>query len=407
MVGVIDLLGKKHLLKETRALFIVSATITIALWLFFLYQRNLQDKRHIDMRYISVISALRGHYKHNNITKEVLKELGLKRCDKNIPTHAKVLLKRGREHFGFVVYQVKDKNILCTKTPQAKNCYLDLRARESFWLLHLTFLSLLVVQILMFLRINKALIPLSLVQTKLQKIQSGDMSLLDVESNYLEIQQVVNAYNQSISQINYMLNTKEMFNKIFMHEMKTPIAKGMFYLKLEPSEQTHKKISNLFATINKELDEFSTVEKLISQKNQISKTKNKLIDLVKEALFRLGIGDENISLDLNKTCEIVGDKELWVLCFKNLIDNALKYAKDKRLDLSCKNGTTIFANKGDDLPVDINADIQNWKIDKTKRHKSSTGYGFGLFIIKNIVLINGYKLKHRYQNETNYIEICI
>jgi two-component system OmpR family sensor kinase len=41
-------------------------------------------------------------------------------------------------------------------------------------------------------------------------------------------------------------------------------------------------------------------------------------------------------------------------------------------------------------------DLQSLKIDKTKRHKSSTGYGFGLFIIKNIVALNGYILEHKY-----------
>jgi len=51
------------------------------------------------------------------------------------------------------------------------------------------------------------------------------------------------------------------------------------------------------------------------------------------------------------------------------------------------------------LPVDLSSELKNWKIDKNKRHKSSTGYGFGLFIIKNIVNLNGYNLEYEYKNE--------
>jgi len=93
------------------------------------------------------------------------------------------------------------------------------------------------------------------------------------------------------------------------------------------------------------------------------------------------------------------------LCFKNLIDNALKYANDHKLIIKCSINSISFINKGDELPVDLSKDIKKWKIDKNKRHKSSTGYGFGLFIIKNIVALNGYDLKYIYKE--NCVELKI
>jgi two-component system OmpR family sensor kinase len=96
---------------------------------------------------------------------------------------------------------------------------------------------------------------------------------------------------------------------------------------------------------------------------------------------------------------------LWILCFKNLINNALKYADDKKMIIKCFDNKISFINKGSKLPVDISKNIKKWKIDKNKRHKSSTGYGFGLFIIKKIVLLNNYHLNYIYQN--NHIVLTI
>lgn len=337
--------------------------------------------------------------------KNSLKELNIEPFREKIPNESKIIFERGNNGFGFKAYEFEGKKVICFSTPNGKNCFEDLQRENNFLFLHGMFLSLIIVQILLYLRINKSLKPLSFIHKKLESIKSGNLSILGVKSEYKEINQVVNSYNESIAKIKYMLTTKEMFNKIFMHEIKTPIAKGMFYLKLKPSLETHEKISQLFHTINKELDEFSVVETLISQQNKITPTPQEMIKIINEALLRLNIGSENITLDIAPNAQISGDFELWVLCFKNLIDNALKYANDGKLTLTCKNGITTFSNHGERLPVNITQDIINWKIDKSKRHKSSTGYGFGLFIIKNIVQINGYKIEYKYENGCNEIVI--
>lgn len=386
-------------------LFGVSVLFTLALWAFFYVEIVKHNHENLNARYFSLGGALKSMAMSGNFNKDTIKELNLKPFTKEIPKNSKVIFQRGNRGFGFVTYEFKAKRVICFINPRGKKCYQDLRKENNFLFLHIMFLSLIIVQILLYLRINKSLKPLSLIHKKLESIKSGDMSLLDVKSEYKEISQVVNSYNESILEIKYMLTTKEMFNKIFMHEIKTPIAKGMFYLKQKPSSQTHEKITQLFHTINKELDEFSVVETLISQKNMISPTPNEVIKIINEALLRLNIGSENIALHVSKNCQILGDFELWVLCFKNLIDNALKYADDGKLTLTCKEDTITFSNKGESLPVDITQDITNWKIDKSKRHKSSTGYGFGLFIIKNIVLINGYKINYLHVDKENRFEI--
>ena len=104
--------------------------------------------------------------------------------------------------------------------------------------------------------LQKSLKPLQTIHNKLKNLQKGDMSILDYKSNYDEINQIATSYNNSISQLEYILETREMFNKIFMHELKMPIAKGMFYLKMQPSVEVNEKMLKLMQRLNNELDEF-------------------------------------------------------------------------------------------------------------------------------------------------------
>lgn len=414
MAGGIGLF-KNSLLYQTKVLFAISIVFVLILWSFFYIELINHDKDNEQSRFFSLSGVLRNSMIHSfELDKNILQDLNIKIYDKNIPKNATLVFQRGgnkghkaghRGGFGLVAYKIENKNIICFFNPNGRQCFEDLEKPFNSIFLHTIFIALLFIQILIYLRLNKSLKPLSLIHKKLESIKSGDMSLLDVKSEYKEISQVVNSYNESISKIKYMLTTKEMFNKIFMHEIKTPIAKGMFYLKLKPSPQTHEKITQLFHTINKELDEFSVVETLISQQNKITPTPHEVIKVINEALLRLNIGSENIALHVSPNCQIFGDFELWVLCFKNLIDNALKYANDGKLTLTCKENMITFSNKGESLPVNITQDITNWKINKSKRHKSSTGYGFGLFIIKNITLINGYEIKYLHVNGENRFEI--
>jgi two-component system OmpR family sensor kinase len=255
------------------------------------------------------------------------------------------------------------------------------------------------IQILLYARINKTLSPLSILQNKLKHLESGDLTSLQIESEYDEIKQISKSYNSSISKIEYILEMREMFNKIFMHEMKMPIAKGMFYLKQTPSQKTHENIKRLFDRLNSELNEFSILESLIVYKERLDIKEYKLKELVNIAIDKVTTDNQdNISINIEDNSIMLGDKELWVLCFKNLLDNALKYASDKCVEIYSNSGGVVFRNRGTELPIDISKNNKKWKIDKDKRHKSSTGYGFGLFIIKNSIELNGYILEYGFDD---------
>lgn len=390
---------KNSLIVQTSFLFGLSIIFIVGLWTFFYMEQKHQNEEHNIARYFSVVSSIQPYLMQSaDITNEMLNPFKMSVFKEDIKDF-KVILKRGDSLKGFQILKKANETILYTYNPISSIYLKDNQTNNNIFLIHTIFFIFLIVQILLYIRIKKTLSPLSQIQNKLKGLQRGDLSHIKVDSNYEEISQIVSSYNSSISQIDYILEMREMFNKIFMHEMKMPIAKGMFYLKQEPSQKTHNKILELFNRLNNELDEFQVLESLIVYKNEIEPKSYSFKELVNIAIDKVVIKKENnINIKYCEDIKIYGDKELWILCFKNLIDNALKYAIDRKLDIICENNTIIFQNQGDNLPIDISTENKKWKIDKNKRHKSSTGYGFGLFIIKNTILLNGYNLDYQYNN---------
>jgi len=398
---------KNSLLTQTSFLFVLSFLFIVILWIVFYIQQIHQHKEHTMARYFSAVSSLQPLLLQSiPIDNDNLKILEMQVYKKTIPKQHKIVTKKGNSSKGFSVIEFDNIKVIHIYNSISEIFVEDTKKNENMIIIHIVFLLLLISQILLFIRVRKSLNPLSLMQNKLHNLEDGDLTPLQLNSNYDEIKQMISSYNKSIGKIKYILETREMFNKIFMHEMKMPIAKGMFYLKQEPSKHTHDKFNILLNRLNNELDEFSVIESLIVYQNNIKPVTNSTHNILTLAIEKIGIEQKsNISIENCNTHEIKGDKELWILCFKNLIDNALKYASDKKLTIRCTKNSISFINKGDKLPVNLSQDLNNWKIDKNQRHKSSTGYGFGLFIIKNIITLNGYNLEYSYTD--NNIELKI
>ena len=392
---------KKSLFKQINTLFVVSFLVIISLWVFFYFQQKHQNQEHQIARYFSIVSSLQPLIMQSYTFQDSdVQSFNMKVYKQNFDKNKKVLFERGDKSKGFSILKIEDKTIIHTYN-QIGELYLeDLQEKSDYIFIHTIFSILLILQFLLYLMLQKSLKPLQTIHNKLKNLQKGDMSILDYKSNYDEINQIATSYNNSISQLEYILETREMFNKIFMHELKMPIAKGMFYLKMQPSVEVNEKMLKLMQRLNNELDEFSILESLIVNKNTIEQKEHNFLELLNLAIEKIGVENKNkININIDAKTKIYGDKELWIICFKNLFDNALKYANDKKISIEFKDDKFLFINKGEPLPVDLSSELKNWKIDKNKRHKSSTGYGFGLFIIKNIVNLNGYTLEYEYKNE--------
>ncbi len=398
---------RSSLVGQIRLFFLISFIVMIGLWgFFYLRQKHLQDE-HVMARYFSVASSLQPLLLQSfTPSNEELAEYNVKIFTHTLSQEAKRLYHKGDDLKGFSLYEQNRKQILYVYNPIGHIYLEDLEEDYTLSLIHTIFLLLLGIQTLLFVASQKLLRPILEMEQKLKELQKGDLSELCIDSSYKEIRQIENSYNHAIDYIHYLLQTREMFNKIFMHELKTPLAKGMFYLKNEPSAKSHADIKTVFETINTKLNTFRALEELIAHKEDVSKEEHLVQPLLERAISTLHV-KQNETIHLH-TCEayvIQGDADLWEICFKNIIDNALRYSDDHCVSIECHDGSILFSNTGMPLPLDISAPIRDWKISHTQKHRSTSGYGFGLFIIKNIVELHGYRLRYHYENHTLFLRI--
>lgn len=398
---------RTSLVLQTSFLFFISFIVIILLWVFFYFQQKYQHIEFDTARYFNIASSLQSHLKNGKTIKNSdVSMFAMSLSELSLDDDHEVVLQKGDGNKGFTVVSLDSKQLIYVYNDKASILLEDVSTHRSMIVIHLVFTLLLVTQALLYLKLEKSLSPLTTLYNKLKKLKEGDLSPLKMKTQYEEIELMITSYNDSISKIEHVLELREMFNKIFMHEMKMPLAKGMFYLKQKPSSYTHEKLNDILHGLNKELDEFSQIESLIAYQNKIDTSTHSFLDILNEAKNRVMHENKNIELKSCHNCVLVGDKEFWILCIKNLIDNALKYSLDGKLIIDASDGIS-FINKGEALPVDISNDVKKWKIDKNKRHKSSTGYGFGLFIIKNIVSLHNYKLNYTYDKNKEEVRLQI
>jgi len=270
---------KKSLFKQINALFVVSFLVIISLWVFFYFQQKHQNQEHQIARYFSIVSSLQPLIMQSYTFQDSdVQSFNMKVYKQNFDKNKKVLFERGDKSKGFSILKIENKTIIHTYN-QIGELYLeDLQEKSDYIFIHTIFSILLILQFLLYLMLQKSLKPLQTIHDKLKNLQKGDMSILDYKSNYDEINQIATSYNNSISQLEYILETREMFNKIFMHELKMPIAKGMFYLKMQPSVEVNEKMLKLMQRLNNELDEFSILESLIVNKNTIEQKEHNFLN---------------------------------------------------------------------------------------------------------------------------------
>ena len=119
--------------------------------------------------------------------------------------------------------------------------------------------------------------------------------------------------------------------------------------------------------------------------------------------------NQNISINIIERVHYNGRKNLIKRCINNLIDNALKYGKNIKVELSKKN-TNIFIKIEDDGPGIPEKEYDNvfkpfYKIDKG-RGETKSSVGLGLSIASDIIRSHGGNIKLE-KSKLNGLEVRI
>ncbi len=238
--------------------------------------------------------------------------------------------------------------------------------------------------------------PLKYLQRCIRKFGEGELQIHCRIDGSDEIAQVSQAIDEAIGRIRTLIQSRNLFIRNIMHELKTPLTKGMLTIQMLEEDRQKERLERIFMRLDSTISEFGTIEQLSSGQFPIEKRPIIMEDLVDQAIDLAMIEREKGTYSI-APAKIVGDFKLLSIAIKNLIDNAIKYSPDKRFRLTADNSEIVVENSGKELPHPLSYYIQPY----TQGEDAISGLGLGLYIVDMIAKVHGFAFRYEYKDGTN------
>ena len=296
-------------------------------------------------------------------------------------------------------FSLNTKSYLHLKNPSINILLLDTNESNGFrTIIIFVFLSLLVAFILLYFNTIRKLKPLRKLKENIKNIGEEDFDIICASTKKDEISQLANEFDKSAKKLKALKESRNIFIRNIMHELKTPITKGQFLVQLPSTNENRESMQKVFYRLESLINEFASIEELISTKNEIQIKEYYLYDIIDNASDLLMSGEENIRKEF-EDMQIEVDFKLFSIAVKNLMDNGIKYSSDKKVTIKTKGSNIIFENRGEKLTSPLEEYCKAFS--KSKNTRSSQSFGLGLYIVKHILDANQLLLRYEYENGMN------
>jgi len=389
-------------------LFTVAIAILIATFLLFLSwdkdRHKIEEYKRYQLISVTFLSNLQ-----QNIGKEKLEKLykDLRVKPVEIEKVSTVLSKieakgltvfSGGSSLGRVrVFKVEDKHYIYVQRMAHNLMLKDNRPTNYYFEIALALgVFLIGLLLLLYLAVLKKLYPLKTLHKQIQKFAQGDMQ---TRITYLyddEIGKIAKSFDDAIVHINELGMSKNLFMRNLMHELKTPITKGRIVVEMMEDEGTKKVLVRAFERMNELISELAEIERVTTQSFEPKFEYLLLSDIVNESKELLMTTNSCIKTDIDDVA-LTTDKKLMTLVLKNLMDNGIKYGKDKCVMVSNQNEMMEVISKGDKLPEPLTYYTEPF----SQAEKRSSGFGLGLYIVDSILVKLGYRLGYKHEEGKN------
>lgn len=393
-------------------LFSVAIAILITTFLLFLSwdkdRQKIEEFKRYQLISVTFLSNLQQSIEEEDLQKLYKELLVLPLSEKNTDKLKSDIEKRGNTIFsgGSAVGQVRVFDIddqhyiyvqrmgynLMLKDNKDKNYNFEYAIGIGVFLIALL--------LLLYLAVLKKLSPLKRLHQQIQRFAQGD---IQTRITYLyddEIGKIAKSFDDAIVHINELSASKNLFMRNLMHELKTPITKGRIMVEMLEDESTKKVLVRAFERMNELISELAEIERVTTQSFEPSFEYVMLSEIVKEAQDLLMTQRSCINVEI-KDMALTTDKKLMVLVVKNLIDNGMKYGKEKCVLVQTDQNIIEVISKGDSLKEPLSYYTEPF----SQAEKRSSGFGLGLYIVHSILEKLGYRLEYEHDEGKNIFMI--
>jgi len=389
-------------------LFSVAIAILIATFLLFLSwdkdrQKIEEFKRYqlISITFLSNLQRSPEDVKLNKLYDELLvlpmSEDETKMLRKEIEKNGETVFSGGSSVGQVRVFNIKDQHYiyvqrmgynLMLKDNRAKNYNFEYAIAIGIFLIGLL--------LLLYLAVLKKLSPLKKLHKQIQKFAQGDIQTRITYIYDDEIGKIAKSFDDAIVHINELSTSKNLFMRNLMHELKTPITKGRIVVEMLEDEGTKKVLVRAFERMNELISELAELERVTTQSFEPNFEYIMLSEIVSESQELLMTQSSCLKIEIDDMA-LTTDKKLMVLVIKNLLDNGMKYGKDKCVMLQTNDGLIEVISQGEALEHPLAYYTEPF----SQAEKRSSGFGLGLYIVHSILEKLGYRLGYKHKEDKN------
>jgi two-component system OmpR family sensor kinase len=390
-------------------LFSVAIIILVATFTLFHYWN--QDRQKIDefKRYqlvsITFLSRLQLYPSQEELQKlyeelhvKPLPEAEAEKMKKKILKEGETIFRGGSQQLGQVrVFDVEGERYIYVQR-MSYNLMLKDDVPENFFFEIAVTLGIVLTSLLLliYIAVLRKLYPLKKLHRQIQRFAQGDMNVEITYEHDDEIGKIAKSFDEAIKHINHLSTSKNLFMRNLMHELKTPITKGRIVVEMLDDEGTKKVLIRAFERMNELISELAEIERVTTQSFEPNFEYILLSELIRESQELL-MSDSNCIRTEIAEMALTTDKKLMTLVLKNLLDNGMKYGKDRCVLLRTNGRVIEVVSKGEPLEHPLSYYTEPF----SQAEKRSSGFGLGLYIVDTILKKIGYRLGYRHDDGQN------
>ena len=413
------------LLTILAALFVTLVSVSYTFWEFYKLNRS-QYINNIFTKYSVITRLFREHRQSRSPSAILEANLALYDLDlikheaeaKYIVDHAKVLKREGfqsvNEEFFFHqsgVYSQKMVQDMRASMLQMQNeIYFLIESQESGvllkdnkltpyreWNLLYAYIVIVSMIVVTFILILQRIRPLRLLQRRIAAFGAGNMDVSFAMRGEDEIALVANELEDTRKKIRALMESRTLFLRNIMHELKTPIAKGRIASQMLESDKQRTRFNKIFERMESLINEFALIEEVTSGSEHLSMEEYRLLDLIDGAVDLAMVEPECVSVAIDTSYKLRADYRLFSTAIKNMIDNAMKYSPDQKVTIGTNGREIWFDNPGSPLSHPLAHYVEPF----TKEQPAKDSFGLGLYLVDSILKVHNMVLAYEYRDGIN------
>jgi len=258
------------------------------------------------------------------------------------------------------------------------------------------------VMFVLYINFIKKFIPLSRLNAQVEEFANGNLNIKINDYGEDEIGQIAKNFKKAIEYINELIESKNLFMRNMLHELKTPITKGRIIAESIDDVEDKEILIKAFERMNEIISNLAQIEKLTLKTQKLQKQKVTLKELIEEVkkLLLYDINSNKI-IENYKNIEFEADPNLMAIVLKNLIDNGKKFATDGKVKIESDGYSIRVISKGEPLKEPLKSYIEPF----AQGEKRQSGFGLGLYIVKKILDLHHFDFGYEHKNGENHFII--